>query len=271
MVTHDQFYTNGEVAERLYEKTKELINIEDYDIILEPSAGTGSFYKLFPHNKRVGLDLEPKYEGIIQQDFLTFEPDLLKTYISIGNPPFGRVSSIAIKFFNKCAEFSDYVCFIIPRTFNKVSVQNKLNLNFHLVYSEDLPDKPCCFNPNMSAKCCYQIWKRSDVPRQIILYDKEHTDFSFIPYGPKDDKNQPTPPLGSDFALRAYGGKCGEIILQNLNILRPKSWHFIKSNIDTNELILRLQALDFSSSRNTVRQNSLGKQELIYLYKEKYG
>jgi len=261
----DQFYTNEDVSIKCFEILKKEVNIESYDIQLEPSAGSGSFYKLMNPQKRIGLDIDPKYKGIIQQDFLSYTPTN-QSYICIGNPPFGRVSSLAIKFFNKCAQFSDCIAFIIPRTFNKVSVQNKLNLNFILQYSEDLPLNPCCFTPKMSAKCCFQIWVRSSVPRQITVYSKTHPDFDFIPYGEKDNNNQPTPPQGADFAIRAYGGKCGQIVDQGLQNLRPKSWHFIKANIDIDLLKQRFNSLDYSMSTCTVRQNSLGKSELIHLY-----
>ena len=262
----DQFYTNEDVSIKCFEILKKEVNIESYDIQLEPSAGSGSFYKLMNPQKRIGLDIEPKYKGIIKQDFLIYNPDASKSYICIGNPPFGKVSSLAIKFFNKCAQFSDVIAFIIPRTFNKVSVQNKLNLNFILQYSEDLPLNPCCFTPKMSAKCCFQIWIHSSIPRQMVVYNKTHPDFDFIPYGEKDKNNQPTPPQGADFAIRAYGGKCGQIVHQDLQNLRPKSWHFIKANIDIDLLKERFNSLDYSMSTYTVRQNSLGKSELIHLY-----
>ncbi len=261
----DQFYTNQDVSIKCFEILKKEVNIESYDIQLEPSAGSGSFYKLMNPQKRIGLDIDPKYKGIIQQDFLSYTPTH-QSYICIGNPPFGRVSSLAIKFFNKCAQFSDCIAFIIPRTFNKVSVQNKLNLNFILQYSEDLPLNPCCFTPKMSAKCCFQIWIRSSTPRQIVVYNKTHPDFDFIPYGEKDNNNQPTPPQGADFAIRAYGGECGQIVDQGLQNLRPKSWHFIKANIDIDLLKERFNSLDYSMSTCTVRQNSLGKSELIHIY-----
>ncbi len=261
----DQFYTNEDVSIKCFEILKKEVNIESYDIQLEPSAGSGSFYKLMNPQKRIGLDIDPKYKGIIQQDFLSYTPTN-QSYICIGNPPFGRVSSLAIKFFNKCAQFSDCIAFIIPRTFNKVSVQNKLNLNFILQYSEDLPLNPCCFTPKMSAKCCFQIWIRSSTPRQMVVYDKTHPDFDFIPYGKKDNNNQPTPPQGADFAIRAYGGECGQIVDQGLQNLRPKSWHFIKANIDIDLLKERFNSLDYSMSTCTVRQNSLGKSELIHIY-----
>jgi len=95
--------------------------------------------------------------GIIKMDFLKFKPKENKKYLIIGNPPFGRSSSIAIKFFNKAALFSDCIAFILPRTFKRVSIQNRLDLNFSLIYTKDLPVKPCCFIPKMEAKCCFQI------------------------------------------------------------------------------------------------------------------
>ena len=96
-------------------------------------------------------------QGIIEMNFFEFEPKEDKKYLVIGNPPFGRSSSTAIKFFNKAAVFSDCIAFILPRTFKRVSVQNRLDLNFSLIYTEDLPLKPCSFTPKMNAKCCFQI------------------------------------------------------------------------------------------------------------------
>ena len=97
-----------------------------------------------------------------------------------------------------------------------------------------------------------------------------HDDWSFLNLGPKDTNNQPTPPNGADFVIRAYGGQCGQILQTNLENLRPKSWHWIKSNINKKLLIERFQSLDFSSSTNTARQNSFGKGELVQLYKDMY-
>lgn len=87
---------------------------------------------------------------------------------------------------------------------------------------------------------------------------------------PLDTKNQPTVPKGSDFALRAYGGKCGEIKTNDLETLRPKSWHWIKSKLDPTILIKRFQELDYSISVNTARQNSIGRKELVQLYSKKF-
>ena len=267
----DQFYTNDDVAKKCFEKLLEFIKIKDFDIFMEPSAGKGSFFKLLPEEKRVGIDIDPKNEEIKKMNFFDFKEEKDNKYCIIGNPPFGKVSSTAIKFFNKASEFSDIIAFIIPRTFKRVSVQNKLNLNFHLEYNEDLPLKPCCFTPTMSAKCCFQIWKKKDTKRKKVKLTIKHEDWEFLIFGPKDNNNQPTAPKGADFVIKAYGSNCGEIITENLEKLRPKSWHWIKANIDVDKLIENFNKLDYSISKDTVRQDSIGKQEVVQLYKEKYG
>lgn len=52
------------------------------------------------------------------------------------------------------------------------------------------------------------------------------------------------------------------------DILNPKGWHFIKSKIDIDILKNKFRSLNFVKSENTARQNSLGKAELIELYKK---
>ena len=267
----DQFYTNKDIALKCYHKLNEVIDLHEFDIHLEPSAGSGSFFHIMNDAKKIGLDIEPKEEGMMKMNFFDYTPEEGRKYVVIGNPPFGRVSSLAVKFFNKSAEFANCIAFIIPRTFKRVSIQNKLDLHFHLVYNEDLPITPCCFTPKMTAKCCFQIWLKKETKRKKIIYDKTHCDFKFLKHGPKDNNNQPTPPQNCDFAIKAYGANCGEITDAKLELLRPKSWHWLKSNINIELLKGRFRQLDYSMSKDTVRQDSLGQQELIYLYKVKFG
>lgn len=265
----DQFYTNKDIAISCFKTLSQQVNLDKYDHILEPSAGDGSFYLLLDNKKRIGIDLDPQCDGLIKMNYFDYIP-FDKKYLVIGNPPFGRISSLAVKFFNKSATFADCIAFIIPRTFKRVSIQNQLDLNFHLIYNEDLPLKPCCFTPKMTAKCCFQIWKKSDITRSCVVYDKKHADFTFMKHGPRDLNNQPTPPKNADFVIKAYGSNCGKIHEKKLEELRPKSWHWIKSNIDIELLKTRFNSLDYSISKDTVRQDSLGQQELIYLYKSKF-
>ena len=265
----DKFYTLPECSKKCIDKTCELYDITGWDLIVEPSAGNGSFFLQIPSDKKIGIDILPEDENIIKQDFLDYYPPANKgSILVIGNPPFGRVSSLAIKFFNHSAKWATVIAFIIPRTFRKVSIQNRLDDRFHLVYDEEIPNKPCCFTPEMSVKCCFQIWEKKENKRELLELPKTHNDWEFLKLGKRDSAGQPTPPLNADFALRAYGGKIGEIKTEELNELRPKSWHWFKSNIDKNILIDRLTKLDYSNSINTARQNSMGRAELVALYTE---
>lgn len=263
----DKFYTIPSCSKKCIDKICELYDITKWDLIVEPSAGNGSFLNQIPSNNKIGIDILPEQTNIIKQDFFDYSPPSNKTNILvIGNPPFGRVSSLAIKFFNHSAKWANVIAFIIPRTFRKISVQNKLDNMFHLVYDEEIPNNPCSFSPQMMVKCCFQIWEKKETKRQIINLPTTHADWEFLKLGPKDINGQPTPPLNADFAMRAYGCNIGEIKIDKLNELRPKSWHWFKLNIDKKILIDRFNKLDYSNSLNTARQNSMGRAELVALY-----
>jgi len=266
----DKFYTNQDVVKQCLDKLGVLYDWSNWDLIIEPSAGNGSFLLNIPSQNKLGIDISPEHDTIIKQDFLLYEPEVSGRILVVGNPPFGKVSSLAIKFFNHAAKWGNTIAFILPRTFRRISVQNKLDMHFHLIHDEEIPIKPCAFNPPMMVKCCFQIWEKKDTPRDHIDMKTTHPLWQFLAFGPKDSKGQPTPPEGADFAIRAYGGKCGEILEDNLDLLRPKSWHWIKSNIDKNELMSRFKNLDYTISQDTARQNSIGRGELIGLYSEKY-
>ena len=59
----------------------------------------------------------------------------------IGNPPFGRQSSMAIKFIKKCCSFANSISFILPKSFKKDSMKKYFEKHYHLIYEMDLLDK----------------------------------------------------------------------------------------------------------------------------------
>ena len=82
----DKFYTNLDIAKRCIERTNEKVILDNFDIVIEPSAGGGSFSHQLKHNNVIAMDISPeKYDkNIIQQDFLTYYP--IKTSSSIFTP-----------------------------------------------------------------------------------------------------------------------------------------------------------------------------------------
>ena len=105
--TIDKYYTKDIVVEMCLNLVKKYIHLNTDDLIVEPSAGNGSFItgiKSLSSNFRF-YDLEPDNNEIIKQDYLLFDYGSIKETFSkihiIGNPPFGRQSSLAIKFIKK--------------------------------------------------------------------------------------------------------------------------------------------------------------------------
>lgn len=136
----DQFFTPPDMAKNCIDifVNETGIDINQYTFI-EPSAGDGSFYKLLPTNK-IGLDIEPRCEGVLKEDFLLWKPENNIKYIVIGNPPFGLRGHLALNFINHSFEFADYVAFILPQLFEsdgRGSPRKRVN-GFNLIYSEKL-------------------------------------------------------------------------------------------------------------------------------------
>ena len=247
-----QYYTKIDIAKKCIEEIKTLINLKEY-IIVEPSAGTGSFCDFITEYNKICIDIEPKNEKIIKMDYFDFVPKKNLKYIVIGNPPFGKNSNLAIKFFNH-SDYSDYICFILPKTFKKPSVINRLNPYFHLKYENDLPLNSFIFNnKEYSVPCVFQIWKKEKIKREKI---KIKTKSSLITFS--DENN-------FDYLIRRVGGLAGKVIEDNFDKYSPNSHYYIKSSF----LIKKLIKDNFKSlntiSKNTSGNPSLSKHEIIEL------
>ena len=157
----DQFYTNPIIASRFVNKVKSLYSLDDFDNVIEPSAGTGVIYDLLPEHNRYGVDIDPKREDLIKDDFFDHSFPTGNNIV-IGNPPFGRKGSMAIDFFNRCAKFSDTIAFILPKGFARVLTHKNLNPEFGLYWSCILPENAFIHNDRpYSVKCVAQIWSRA--------------------------------------------------------------------------------------------------------------
>lgn len=163
----DQFFTSKDTAQYCYDKAIQVIIDLGVDLsqftFIEPSAGDGSFYNLMPVSQRIGIDIEPKCKGVIQSDFLSWKPDTQKN-ICVGNPPFGLRGHLALKFINHAAQFSDFVCFVLPQLFDsngKGSCKSRVK-GLNLIHSE-IVDSSFYYpgGKNVSVNVVFQVWSKN--------------------------------------------------------------------------------------------------------------
>lgn len=249
----DKFYTKPEVVKQLIQE----INLSVYDDIVEPSAGNGSFSNQI--EKCIAMDLEPQGEKIIKQDFFSYIGQLDKKILVIGNPPFGEQGNLAIKFFNHAATFANTIAFILPKSFKKFSIQNKLDLSFHL--KKEIPLKDNSFllmEKEYSVPCVFQIWERGKEKREKINLPTKSKILQFV-----KTKEE------ADFRIQRVGGNAGKAYLDKNGAL--SSNYYVKniSNMPTEVVIKEINSLNYWSLEDTVGPKSLPKGELIYLLEKK--
>jgi hypothetical protein len=260
----DKFYTKKSVVELCGEKIRGTLQIDEKnDLIIEPSAGNGAFINIIKTlcNNYKYYDIKPDNPVITQQDFLKLDLNSLsqkkkqKIHL-IGNPPFGRQSSLAIKFIRHSALFCDSISFILPRSFKKQSMQDKVPLLFHCVCEIDLPFQSFLLNDkDHDVPCIFQIWEKKETER--ILKEKLiPKNFEFVK---KDEKNKKP-----NISFRRVGINAGYIDT-DIDSKSKQSHYFIKfkNGFGNEELLQKLGNIKFKNSDHTVGPKSISKQELI--------
>ncbi len=252
--TVDKYYTKKTVVDECIKIIKKTKIISNNDLIIEPSAGDGSFIngiKSLSNNYKF-FDIEPDNDEIIKMDFLNYDNNNINNNIHIiGNPPFGRQASSAIKFIKKCCEFASSISFILPKSFKKDSMQKYFSSNYHLIYQKDLePNSFLVNNIEYDVPCVFQIWELKNEPR--IIADKA------IPINFKFVKQSESP----DISFRRVGVNVGNISkeIKNKSI---QSHYFIKfiNELSIDDNLKKLNNLSFEFN-NTVGPKSISKQEL---------
>lgn len=264
-----QFYTKPQVAEQCFES----LNLDNHDLIIEPSAGRGDFLKLFPSEKEVfALDIDPKCEGVEKMSFFDYTPPTGFNKIAVvGNPPFGKNAGLAVNFIKHAAKFADTIAFILPRTFRKTGIVNKIPRNFWLQQESELPEDSFYIETksgteDFGVRCVFQVWKRKSELRDVIVEEKEHDDFEFVN---KDDDH--------DFAVRRAGNRAGEVFEDTTDVVVEGNY-FIRSKHKRTVDIFSIawsEELDPSVDRNkagfkydSAGQATISKAEIVSIYKK---
>ena len=257
--TIDKYYTKPHIVEQCINLAIEHLKIISEDFIIEPSAGNGSFINEIKNitSNYIFYDLEPEHSEIIKQDYLLFDyptniQNNYKKIHVIGNPPFGRQSSLAIQFIKKSCQFCNSISFILPKSFKKDSMQKSFPINYHLIVQYDIPDNSFLVdNKEHNVPCVFQIWEKKNFNR-IIPPKLTPSNYSFV------KKNEEP-----DFAFRRVGVNAGHISKDVLD-KSEQSHYFIKFDEKiSDELYSQLSTIQFDCKNNTVGPKSISKQELI--------
>lgn len=178
----DKYYTKREVAKKC------VAFLQEHNILLnscvEPSAGDGSFLNFLPQDT-IAYDIAPEREDIKQKDFFSVS-SLPASCLVIGNPPFGKRSDTAIRFFNHAAALgAEIIAFILPVSFMKWGVQKLLDERYNLLdyfFLEENSFLNC--GKDFNVRCVFQIWTKLPCKNLRILKapPTKHPDFELWQY-----------------------------------------------------------------------------------------
>jgi hypothetical protein len=256
----EQFYTPKPLARELVAQIENVLGPLTGKIVLEPAGGTGAFIEAVIDrgiNRVVSFDIEPLHELVTEGSFLD-QQILDRNIITISNPPFGRNNSLSIPFFNHAADSSDAICFIVPRSWRKWSVTNRLDLRFELVLDIDLDiDYVDASDEALSNKShlatCFQVWKKTGKTRKLVkVADKRII--------------EKVTPDQADVSLTIFGYGCGKVKTEFEKVPNTTQM-FLK--LHHPKALEALESVDYSRFfKNTAYTEALSLQEINYLLNE---
>ncbi|MFY8026329.1 MAG: hypothetical protein ACOVMF_00145 [Aquiluna sp.] len=260
----EQYYTPRFLAAEILERS--CLKISDYKkrTFLEPAGGTGAFVDAavdLGFKAVVSFDIEPKHPAVTLGDFLT-ENLKLSGAVCVTNPPFGRNNALSVPFFNQAAKYSDLIAFVVPRSWRKWTVLNRLDKSFFLVDDWDLSIDYVDENGEEThgvgnLRTCVQVWSRDPVRRRLPVRIPDHNIIQKVP--PKD----------ADVAFTLFGYGCGTVKEVFPRVLNSTQTYF---KLIHPRALEALRAVDFSRFYNhTAYTEALGMQEINFLLNEYLG
>ena len=255
----DRFYTKDKIAKECVEFAKSLIP-ETELFFIEPSAGAGAFLPYL--DEYIAFDIYPEAPEVIKADWLELplQIETSKITVVIGNPPFGVQAKKVIDFFNKAAEYAEYIAFIVPRSFRKQSIINKLDRRFHLKGEWILPKNSFVFEgKDYDANCAFQVWSKETELRPLM---KSRTTTPYFEFTKNKDI--------ATCSVRRVGASAGKAS-KNLDYSEQSNYFIInKTQMSDEDFITFLNTLAHDRAENAVGPKSLSKSELIEDFEASY-
>jgi hypothetical protein len=204
----EQLYTPQEVANFCLDEVLKLVDIDNK--FLEPAGGTGVFIEaLLSKNVEskniISFDIQPKHHLVKLTENSLDEIVDEKDLIVVGNPPFGRNNSLSVPFFNHFAPSAKMIAYILPKSWRKWSIQDKLNQDFWLVKDLDLNtsfqnENKVPIDERTKLRTVFQIWERRQIKRPLVLPTIENRGYI--------EKVLCTE---ADVSLTVFGHGCGKV------------------------------------------------------------
>ena len=251
----EQYYTPSVIARQCVERMKLHIP-PDSHTWLEPAGGRGSFIDALHDSGEtqvISYDIEPKHPLVSHTiNYLDESISHLHPCVTLTNPPFGRCNSLSVPFFNKCATVSTHIGFIVPKSWRKWSVINKLHPNFHIIHDEELRVN---YESDIETSkghlhTVFQIWERRDSIRKKITVEDRHY---FTKVTPTD----------ADVALTVFGRRSGTVETQ---FVRAPNTTKMFLKLSHPSVLNALHNVDYSRFYNNVAFiQSLSTVEIRYL------
>ena len=253
----EQFYTPPAVATAVVARMLGQWPTALERIWLEPAGGTGAFVdaaRAAGVCDIVSVDIEPQHRDVAVGDFLTQRFDLSGA-VAVGNPPFGRNNALSIPFFNKAAQYSDLIAFVVPRSWRKWSVLNRLDRSFHLVEDTDLTVNYVdvqgrdAYAKN-TLQTCVQLWERRSELRALLSV----ADRGLVKRCTAHE---------ADVSLTVFGYGCGTVLTE---FSREKVTTQMYLRLGHPQALEALQSVDYTRfSHNVAYTQALSFAEINFL------
>jgi hypothetical protein len=257
----EQYYTPASLADKLVKQLFSTVPNAKAARFLEPAGGTGSFIQALQRHGVTAItafDTHPKHELVTRADFLAQE--LTETrLITVTNPPFGRNNQLAVPFFNHAARYSSHIAFLVPRSWRKWSVINRLDPNFHLISDTDVEvifesESGEAVAIRNDLRSCFQIWERRQTQRPKITV-------------PQSGLIRKVKPQDADIAFRCFGFGAGRLYRE---FVREPNTTLMFLAVREPWVMDLLEDLDYSVfAHNTAYTKAVSFQEINYLINER--
>lgn len=265
----DKFYTRPGVAAHCLNRLDELVGLETFARIIEPSAGAGAFSDLLFARRGArtvrAFDLAPENRRVKEQDWFAYSTKARGKTLVVGNPPFGRQSNLAVRFINHAFDVvgADTVAFVLPRGFRKQSTQARLYPHAALMLDLNLDYNAFTLHgQNYGLSSVFQVWQRTAVARPALTGSlrSDHATFT---------RKQ----MAHHMIVRRVGGRAGTAFMPE-DSASEQSNYFLRLDSPkpplARDVVRLINGLDFTEARNGTGPNSLSKREFVRRFDAAY-